>query len=96
MRGHGFALAPEPLGIDDRGREILTFLPGRAGAYPMPGPLFRGDARGGGALLRAYHDATAGFVVPPGGVWQFPAHEPVEVICHNDFAPYNLVFDGDR
>ena len=26
--------------------------------------------------------------------WRAPAHEPVEVICHNDFAPYNLVFAG--
>ena len=41
-----------------------------------------------------HHDATAGFTVPPGGVWQWPAHAPAEVICHNDFAPYNLMFEG--
>ena len=27
-------------------------------------------------------------------VWQWPGHEPVEVICHNDFCPYNLLFEG--
>ncbi|MEJ1229585.1 MAG: phosphotransferase [Galbitalea sp.] len=28
-------------------------------------------------------------------MWQLPVHEPVEVICHNDFAPHNLAFvDG--
>jgi Ser/Thr protein kinase RdoA (MazF antagonist) len=45
-------------------------------------------------LLRALHDATAGFA-RAGRTWRSPAHEPDEVICHNDFAPYNLVFrDG--
>jgi Ser/Thr protein kinase RdoA (MazF antagonist) len=45
-------------------------------------------------MLREYHDATAGFPLP--GPWRLPAHEPAEVICHNDFAPYNLVFRDGR
>jgi aminoglycoside phosphotransferase (APT) family kinase protein len=45
------------------------------------------------ALLRRYHDATVGFV-PPGARWRLPARAPFEVVCHNDFAPYNLVFRG--
>jgi Ser/Thr protein kinase RdoA (MazF antagonist) len=46
--------------------------------------------------LRALHDASLGFVAPADGSWQWPAHEPVEVVCHNDFAPYNLMFeDGE-
>ena len=96
IRDAGFTLAPEPLGIDGRGREILTFLPGVAGAYPLPDVRYS-DATLDAvtAMLRAYHDATAGFVVPRGGVWQFPDHDPVEVICHNDVAPYNLIFEGD-
>src|SRR3712207_8588713 len=28
-------------------------------------------------------------------VWQLPRHEPAEVVCHNDFAPYNLMFEGE-
>ena len=45
--------------------------------------------------LRELHDATAGFA-RAGRVWQLAPHEPDEVICHNDFAPYNLVFrDGE-
>ena len=27
---------------------------------------------------------------------QWPAHEPIEVICHNDFAPYNLMFENGK
>jgi len=96
IRAAGFTLAPEPLGIDGRGREILTFLPGVAGAYPLPAVRYSDATLDAvAAMLRAYHDATAGFVVPRGGVWQFPDHQPVEVICHNDVAPYNLIFDGD-
>ncbi|MFI6099022.1 aminoglycoside phosphotransferase family protein [Lentzea sp. NPDC051213] len=28
--------------------------------------------------------------------WQFPAREPVEVVLHGDFAPYNIVFTDGR
>ena len=46
------------------------------------------------AMLRELHDATEGFD-RAGRVWALPAREPAEVICHNDFAPYNLAFrDG--
>lgn len=46
------------------------------------------------AMLRAFHDATDGFDRSD-RVWALPAREPAEVICHNDFAPYNLAFrDG--
>lgn len=41
------------------------------------------------------HDASVGFDTD-GGVWQLPTHEPAEVICHNDFAPYNMVFTDER
>jgi aminoglycoside phosphotransferase (APT) family kinase protein len=45
------------------------------------------------ALLRRFHDATVDFR-PVGAHWRLAAHEPAEVVCHNDYAPYNLVFDG--
>ena len=51
--------------------------------------------------LAELHEASAGF--DESGPWQMAGHEPREVICHNDFAPYNFVFDtrpsagrGDR
>jgi hypothetical protein len=97
VRASGFGLAPEPLGIDERGREILSRLPGRAGTYPLDDVVLSESmlvtvAR----TLRAYHDATVGFAPLPGAVWHWPAHEPAEVVCHNDVAPYNLLFDGGR
>lgn len=29
-------------------------------------------------------------------VWQSSSHEPQQVICHNDFGPYNMVFDQEH
>jgi hypothetical protein len=92
LRAHGLHdEVPEPLG-DDR----VAFLPGEVPAYPMPGWVW--DVRrldDAARLLRRIHDATAGFDLG-GRVWQLPAHPPIEVVCHNDFAPYNLVYEQQR
>jgi Ser/Thr protein kinase RdoA (MazF antagonist) len=48
-------------------------------------------------LLRRFHDATIGYAPLPGATWQltYPDRKQHEVICHNDFAPYNVLFvDG--
>jgi Ser/Thr protein kinase RdoA (MazF antagonist) len=97
LRARGFRQAPEPLGLDRQGREILTLLPGRVATYPLPAFVWSDDTLVAVArLLAAYHQATAGFVPPAGAVWQWPAHQPAEVLCHNDFAPYNLLFEDGR
>jgi Ser/Thr protein kinase RdoA (MazF antagonist) len=94
LRVSGFENVPEPLGIDDRGREIISLLPGAPATYPLPAFVWSDATLTAVAqFLRAFHDASVGFVAPPGGRWQWPAHEPAEVICHNDFAPYNLMFE---
>jgi Ser/Thr protein kinase RdoA (MazF antagonist) len=95
VRERGVDWVPEPLGLDGEGREIVGFLDGEVPNYPLPGWIWEetvlADA---GRRLRQLHDATAGFT-REGRTWRLPAHEPDEVICHNDFAPYNLVFrDG--
>lgn len=97
LRASGFTAIPRPLGIDARGREIISFLPGRTATYPLP-PFAWTDATltAVAGLLRAFHDASLGFGAPADGIWQWPAHEPAEVICHNDFAPYNLMFEDGR
>src|SRR5207302_8100962 len=47
-------------------------------------------------LLRRYHDLLATFTPPPDARWRIVAPGPHEVICHNDWAPYNALFDGHR
>ena len=93
----GFRGAPRPLGIDERGREVLTFLPGTV-AWPDGFRQLDGDGqlRRAARLIRDFHDAVAGFVPPPGAQWQLlmPA-DGDEIIAHHDLAPWNLVI-GDR
>jgi hypothetical protein len=99
VRANGFDLCPEPLGFDEQGREILSYVPGDTVGWslPWPGWLWGEDllASMGRATAR-YHAAVAGF--RPDGVvpWQYDAGAlaPGEVVCHDDLAPYNLVF-GD-
>jgi Phosphotransferase enzyme family len=70
-------------------------LPGAPATYPLPDFAWSDATLTAVArFLRAFHEASLGFVPPPGGRWQWPAHEPEEVICHNDFAPYNLMFEN--
>ena len=96
IRDRGIDWAPEALGTDGLGREVLSFLPGTVPHYPLP-PEVWSDATldAAGWMLRALHDATLDFD-DAAASWQQPVHEPAEVICHNDFAPYNFVFEGVR
>lgn len=91
-----FSGCPKFLGIDAKRREILNYVEGDTGVSP---DLWETDAPlvATAKLLRAYHDATIGFQPPEPATWAFsyPDGNRHEVICHNDFAPYNFVFtDG--
>lgn len=88
----GFDGAPRARGLDERGREILTFVPGDPGLSPLPGGDEVVDALG--RLLRALHDAQDGFVAPAGAVWHAPPLTPLgepDVVCHNDLFPPNVI-----
>jgi aminoglycoside phosphotransferase (APT) family kinase protein len=79
----GFDAAPRVLGIDERGREVLTFV--------------EGELAVAGRLVRRYHDAVASFVPPPEASWQALVGTPAEheVVCHNDLSSWNTVYrDG--
>lgn len=92
LRMAGVMEVPEPLGLDEQGREVLSFLPGAVGNYPLPGWLWSPTIlHEAGALLRRVHDASVP-LAHTAAVWQMPAHEPIEVVCLNDVAPYNMVF----
>lgn len=90
-RAQGVSVAPAPLGLDDAGREVLTWTEGEVGGWPLPDWLWdRSTLRESGAMLRAWHDATVGFGLER-AVWRSPVREPAEVVCLNDAAPYNMV-----
>jgi len=92
--------APRPLGIDDRGREILSFIDGRVeSGWPDPFPdwVYSDECLYAAARrLCRFHDLVADFVPPAQARWRMVAPTPHEVICHNDWAPYNAVFRDRR
>lgn len=94
LRAAGVHVVPQPLGIDlESRRERLGYLAGHVPVYPLPSWIWSESVLTSGArLLRAVHDASASFSTA-GRSWQQAAREPAEVVCHNDFAPHNLVFD---
>src|SRR5204863_4404273 len=72
---------------------VVGFVVGAVPAYPMPPWVWTDAALDSAArMLRQIHDATARLEIE--GPWRSPVHQPAEVVCHNDFAPYNLVFDS--
>jgi aminoglycoside phosphotransferase (APT) family kinase protein len=92
----GFHAAPRPLGVDDRGREVLTFVPGTTvwpDRFAEVGPPAR--LAEVGRMIRELHDAVADFTPPSDAVWQvaIPPEEDGgdEIIAHHDLAPWNLV-----
>lgn len=89
----GFDGAPQPKGVDEAGREVLSYVPGDVTDYPLADYAGTDQALCEvAALLRRYHDATVDFTPPDGAVWRVPPMSPVEVICHGDIAHYTCVF----
>lgn len=94
----GIAETPRALGVDARGREVLSFIHGEVmTTLPPEGLWAQSLLRAAGALLRRLHDASVPLVSSSTAwPWRQPPHPPLDVICHNDFAPYNLIVrDGE-
>ncbi len=95
----GFDGAPRYLGIDEQGREILSWIEGDVPLPPYPAWAMtdRGMADLG-ALVRRLHEATATFLTDHDD-WSTQWGDPTiggPVICHNDLFPENVVFREGR
>ena len=92
--------APRVLGMDERGREILGYIPGEAYAgaeNPVPDRVLDEEHLVEAArLLRQYHEVVADFAPPPDAQWRLIAPTKHELICHNDWSPWNALFREDR
>jgi hypothetical protein len=83
----GFDGAPRVHGLDEHGREVLTFLPGTEARHDDA--ALAQVAR----LVRRLHDAVAGFEPPPDARWCYLVGAPREgPICHNDLSPANTIY----
>jgi hypothetical protein len=80
----GWTGAPRFLGIDERGREVLSFLQGHVAWERRQPPAVGSDASlvRVARLVREFHDLTA----------RTPLAGDQEVVCHNDLSPRNTVY----
>lgn len=94
----GFDGAPRYLGVDERGREVLSYVPGRAAIPPYEDWALTDEALVSVAeLLRRYHQAVASFD-PVDYRWPkaVPDRFRQGLVSHNDPNLDNVVFDGGR
>ena len=84
LEASGFSGAPRLLGVDEKGREILSFVDGEVphdhSMYSPSEPRLVKVA----TLIRHLHDVTAGSTLAAGA----------EIVAHNELGPHNTVFVG--
>ena len=83
LQQYNFTHAPRFYEISDSGQEVLSYLPGKV---PRDKKLNDTQLRQCMKLLRTYHDVAA----------KSPLCNNHETICHNDFAPRNVIFDDEE
>ncbi len=99
LRAEGVPEAPEPRGLDERGREVLSYVPGRAAGTD---PADASDALLAGLLdvQVRLHRAAATFRPAPGDMWAsggyFPDGVDGPLVCHDDLTPANVIVADGR
>ena len=76
-----FRGAPRYQGQDEKGRDILSFIPGETRWRPLTDAQVSAGAR----LLRAFHEATRGSELAGDHA----------VVCHGDPGPHNAIFQRE-
>lgn len=83
LRERGFDLAPEPLGLDEQGREVQSVMPGAPAYRPWPPVMLRVDGvERLATVLRRYHDLVRAYDPDPS-----PAGEPAVVLSSRARSP---------
>jgi Phosphotransferase enzyme family len=83
LQDQGFPFAPRFLGMDEQGRDILSYLEGEI--WPESGSGLSDERLVQAArAIRRYHDATAGSLLAQGQ----------EIVAHHELGPHNTIFQG--
>lgn len=80
LESAGYPYAPRYLGVDDGGRDILSYIPGQTTDHPSQ--RADGAYTRGGAMLRLLHETTAGHRLAAGR----------DCVLHGDPGPFNTIF----
>ncbi len=99
LAANGFHYSPKPLGLDEKGREVLEFLPGASVHRPWIAVLKTDEGlRQVARMVRHYHDVVASFRPPAGVPWRIgPVEmEAGQIIRHGDLGPWNTLWQGER
>lgn len=95
----GITYVPRPYGINEKGEESLSYVQGEVYNYPLPGFMLQDKMIISSArLLRSYHEVSSKYIdkITNQEEWMLSAIDPIEVMCHGDFAPYNVtIIDGE-
>ena len=95
----GAHFVPKPYGINENDEEMISFLPGDVFNYPLPKKLLSDSMIICSAkLLSKYHKYSQSYISKLMGEekWMLPTIYPIEVMCHGDFAPYNVTIINDQ
>ncbi len=98
LQGAGFQYSPRVVGIEGES-EILTYIEGDSGAEGWSSVADERGLAAAARMLRTYHDLVAVWRPTQAPVWFngiAGTGGPGEVVCHGDFAPWNIVWQGTQ
>jgi len=91
VKNKGVNWVPEPISFNSD-FEVLSFIEGKV-PHDMPEWIWSQNVLSQVSRhLRDWHDATEDFQFF-NAQWSFNSETEYQIICHNDFAPYNCVFN---
>lgn len=99
LEGEGLGGIPHVSGIDEDGREIVSYIEGRG--VPVDDEIVLDEVLEQAVTwLREFHDIAEDFQPGP-RLWRQTGEEPVDlepgqVICHNDPGAYNWIIQSGR